>query len=132
MNEFGYLLSGSDLCAVTETVVVVLYLIAILISIAISYGCYLLTANFLSFVLAAESGTKTIDRITMAIGFGNFHPYISYGFAVSCLSSRSNYCKPPSCTVNALCALEVLVAFWRSSSPMPLLLLSNKITYQAK
>jgi hypothetical protein len=65
VNGFTYLLGASDLCAVTETVVVFLYLFALLISIAVSYGCYLLTAMFFSSEQAAEmSGTKTINLIT--------------------------------------------------------------------
>ena len=86
MNGFVYLLSGSDLCAVsTETVVVVLYLFAILISIAVSYGCYSLTASFLSFEPAAESGIKSIDLIWMAIVFGNLSVSMSLGAAMSAL-----------------------------------------------
>jgi hypothetical protein len=85
VNGFVYLLSGSDLCAVTETVVVVLYLVAIPISFAVSYGCYLLTASVLSFQPPAETGTKTIDLIWMAIVFGNLSISMSLGAAMFAL-----------------------------------------------
>jgi hypothetical protein len=74
VNGFVYLLSGSDLCEVTETVVVFLYLFIIVIFIAVSYGCYLWTARFLSSELAAE--------IPMAIFFGSLSISMSLGAAM--------------------------------------------------
>jgi len=83
VNGFVYLLSGSDLCAVTETVFVFLYLFALLIAIAVSSGCYLFTAMFFPPELAAEiSGTKTINLIWMALSIGALSTSISHYAAV--------------------------------------------------
>ena len=72
MNGFVYLLGASDLRVVTETVVVSLYLFALLISIAISYDCYLFTTMSFSSELAAEvRGSKTIDLIILALLIGD-------------------------------------------------------------
>ena len=80
MNGFVYLLGGSDLCAVTETVVVFLYLSALLIPIAVSYGCYLMATMFFLREQPAEiSGTKTINLIRMAAALliGSLSGFIS-------------------------------------------------------
>ena len=74
-----YLLGASDLCVVTETVVVSLYLFTLLISIGVSYACYLFTAMSFSSELAAEMrGAKTIDLITLALLIGG----LSLGAAI--------------------------------------------------
>jgi len=85
VNRFVYVLGASNLCVVTEAVVVFLYLFALFISIAVSYGCYLFTARLFSPEggLAAEmSGTKTIDLIWMALLIGGFTSCMSLGAAI--------------------------------------------------
>ena len=84
MNRFVYLLSTSDLRVVTETVVVFLYLFAVLISIAVSYGGYLLTASLFSPEVAAKmQGTKTIDLIILALLIGGVTTFLSLGAAMA-------------------------------------------------
>jgi hypothetical protein len=83
VNNCVYLLGLSDLCAVTETLVVFLHLFALLISIATSYGFYLFTASLFSPELAAKmNGTKTIDLITLAILIGGLSSSMSLGAAM--------------------------------------------------
>jgi len=83
VNWFVYLLHASDLCVVTETVVVFLHLFALLISIAVSYGCYSLTAGLFSPELAAKmKGTKTIDLIILALLIGGLTTFLSLGAAI--------------------------------------------------
>lgn len=60
-----------------------LHLFALLISIAASYGFYLLTASLFSYELAAKmKGTKTIDLITLAILIGGVSSFMSLGAAM--------------------------------------------------
>jgi len=75
-HSFIYLIGVSDLCAVTETAIVLYYLYALLLSSALSYGFYHLTAMILSPDVPdvpAKSRMGTIENIVMtAVTAGTF------------------------------------------------------------
>ena len=63
-----------------------LYLFAVLISIAVSYGGFLLTASLFSPEMAAKmEGTKTINLIVLALLIGGTTTCLSLGAAMSAL-----------------------------------------------
>jgi hypothetical protein len=64
---FIYLIGVSDLCSVTETAIVFLYLFALLFCCAASYGFYLLTAVFVSPDSPAKGRMEIIDYVVMII-----------------------------------------------------------------
>ena len=81
-KPFVNLLGASDsaLCLVTETVVVFLYLFALLICTAVSYGLYLFTASLFSPEFAVGMRvTRTVDLIILVLLFGGPTTCLSLG-----------------------------------------------------
>jgi hypothetical protein len=64
---FIYLIGASDLCSVTETVIVFLHLFALLFCCAASYGLYLFTAMFVSPDSPAKGRMEIVDYVVMIV-----------------------------------------------------------------